>query len=165
MVEHRIPTGGDEWRENPWPTSDRPRFRTPVGETSRTKQSEKDNCDINLIVKRHASTGHVSHLNPAAPQFGDFTGAADLKTAIDQVAEANDRFNELPVEVRRAAQNNPYELLAMLETDEGQLELQEAGLILTDQPQPPKEIEQQPEPPPTTKLAKAVTETPETSTD
>jgi len=167
MVKTLIPQGGEaleEWRTNPWPTTDRPRFRTPVGELSKTKQSEKDNCDINLIVKRHASTGHVSHINPAAPKFGDFTGAGDLKTAIDQVAEANDRFNQLPVEVRRAAENNPYMLLEMLESEEGQLELQEAGLILTDAPEAPTEIEKQPEPPPTTTPSKAAPETPETST-
>ncbi len=153
----------DEWRKDPWPTEDRPRYRTAVGEKSLTKQSERDSCDINLIVKRHASTGHVSHINPDAPKFGDFTGATDLKNAIDQVNIANARFAELPVEVRRAAENNPHVLLEMLETDEGQLELQEAGLILTDAPQPPKEIEEQPEPPPTTPK-KVVPEAPETAT-
>lgn len=165
-----VPKGGDEaaldeWRRNPWPTTDRPRFRTPVGEKSRTRQSEKDSCDINLIVKRHTDTGHVSHLNPAEPKFGDFSSGADLKQAIDQVAEANDRFNELPVEVRRAAQNNPYQLLEMLETEDGQIELAEAGLVLTEQPEPPRRVEEQPEPPPTTKLAKGAEGTPETSTD
>lgn len=124
--------------------------RTPVGTLSRTKQSDKDNCDINLIVKRHASTGHVSHLNPAAPQFGDFTGAGDLKTAMDQVAAAEDRFMELPPEVRRAADNDPFQLLAMLESEQGQTELEEAGLVLTDRPEAPRETEKQPEPPPTT---------------
>lgn len=167
MVEKLIPQGGEEaleqWRENPWPTTNRPRFRTPVGEKSLTKQSEKDNCDINLIVKRHASTGHVSHINPEAPKFGDFTGATDLKNAIEQVALANARFAELPVEVRRAAENNPHQLLAMLETDDGQLELEEAGLVLTEAPETPIELEQQPEPPPTTKK-NVDPEAPETAT-
>ncbi len=88
----------------------------------------KDDCDINLIVKRHATTGSVSHFARSEPMHGDFSNSVDLKSAMDAVNDANARFQELPADVRRAAGNNPTQLLEMLESDEGQRELQAAGL-------------------------------------
>jgi len=110
---------------------DRPRFYSPVGERSRTKQAHKDECDINLIIKRHADTGAISHLNPQAPRFGDFATPYDLKSAIDAVNEAAHTFEQLPAEVRQAAANSPVQFLEMLEDDDGRDELAAAGLDIS----------------------------------
>ncbi len=110
------------------PERERPRFYTPVGEKSMTKQASKDECDINLIIQRHADTGHVSHINPKDPQFGNFASPYDLKSAMDAVNEANHRFSTLPAEVRQAANNSPVHFLEMLEEDESLDQLVDAGL-------------------------------------
>lgn len=154
MTKKMVPQTGPDMDavggQPPWPTERRPRFRTPVGEKSKTKQSMAEDCDINLIISRHAQTGQISHLNPKAPQFGDFTHPMDLKQAIDAVNDARARFGELPSDVRSAAANDPVQFLAMLEDENGTRELEAAGLILTDQPVPqvPPEKETAPRDPP-----------------
>jgi len=109
---------------------ERPRQYTPVGEHSKTKQAMKDECDINTIIKRHSDTGHLTHINPSEPQFGNFASPYDLKSAIDAVHQAQERFQTLPAEIRAAAQNNPVQFLEMLEDPDGQADLVEAGLGL-----------------------------------
>lgn len=108
----------------------RTRTQTPVGDRSRTKQSFAEECNINLIVKRHHSEGVVTHFNKNAPRFGDFTTGGDLKTSMDQVFQAKEDFATLPSAVRAAAENRPEVLLNMLDNPTGQEALQRAGLDL-----------------------------------
>lgn len=118
---------------------------TPVGEISRTKQSMQEDCDINLIVKRHAQTGMWDHLNPIAPTYGDFTAAVDLQAAMAAADQAERQFMQLPAEVRAAAQNSPIELLNMLADEDGYQALVKAGLPVEPSP---KDSEPLPEPAP-----------------
>lgn len=101
---------------------------TAVGETSRTKQSFKDDCDINLIVERHASTGIWDHLNPRQPTYGDFTLATALQDAIALVSSADDDFEALPAKVRALCDNDPVKLLQLSSEPGGFAELVNAGL-------------------------------------
>ena len=108
----------------------RPRVYAPSGGKILTKQSMRDECDVNLIVKSHQKTGVLAHMNRAAPQYGDFSTGMDLHSAIAQVDEANERFMMLPAEVRKLADNSPARFLEMLGDDDAALALQEAGLAL-----------------------------------
>lgn len=108
----------------------RVRVHPPTGGRSLTKQSMRDECNVNLIVAAHAKTGVVAHMNRGAPQFGDFSGHSDLKAAIDGVAQATETFMLLPAEVRALANNSPVDFLEMLADEGGALALQEAGLAL-----------------------------------
>lgn len=101
---------------------------TPVGTESRTKQSFKDDCDINLIVKRHASTGLWDHLAPVPPTFGDFSGSTELLHAIELVEAADASFSKLPAEVRRLCDNQAVNLLSGLADEQSYEMLVEAGL-------------------------------------
>lgn len=101
---------------------------SPVGTESRTIQSEKDSCDINLMVKRHASTGLWDHLSAVAPTFGDFSGSRELQTAIELVDLAEASFSQLPAEVRRLCDNDPINLLSGLADEHSYELLVEAGL-------------------------------------
>ncbi len=91
----------------------------------------KDECDINLIIKRHQDTGAISHINPKAPQFGDFATPYDLKSAMDAVQQASETFESLSAEVRREANNNPVRFLEMLENPEDAAKLAAAGLDIS----------------------------------
>lgn len=104
------------------------RVITPIDRKMRTKQSGKDDCDINLMVKRHASTGLWDHVSPRAPTFGDFSGSRELADAIEQVDLAEALFAELPAEVRRLCDNNPVNLLSGLADPESYEMLVKAGL-------------------------------------
>lgn len=127
-----------------------------------TKQAFKEQCDINFIVKQHASTGVWSHLNPVAPTYGDNTGAEDLQGSIQAVRDAQAEFDALPATVRALAGNNPVQLLEMLGDEDAFAELVAVGLPVEDRapaqppaappggsPSPPSGPPSQPADPPT----------------
>lgn len=108
------------------------RIRTPVApstETKRTKQSFKDQCDINKIMERWNKGQNITHLNPQTPLYGDFTTSTDLQQSLDRVAEAQSRFNELPSAVRQWAQNDPVTFLELVNDPQNEEKLQELGLL------------------------------------
>lgn len=127
---------------------------TPVGKESRTKQSFKKDCDINLIVKRHASTGLWDHLSPVPATFGDFSGSRDLQEAMELVEQAKESFFKLPAAVRTLCENNPVNLLSGLAEPESYEMLVEAGLpgllsrVAEDPPEAPAAPPAPPEPDP-----------------
>lgn len=110
----------------------------PQGGPSRAKQSFKDDCDINLIVKRHAQRGLWDHINPVEPKYGDFSKATDLQTAIELVTAAEESFFELPAAVRTVVDNDPVQFLNALADEDGFRDLVEAGLPTETQPEPIK---------------------------
>lgn len=117
---------------------------------SRTKQSAKDECDINLIMSRWAKTGDLSHVNNSRPAYGDFTTATDYLAAVALVDQANEGFSQLPSEVRDRMNNDPAELLEFVHDDENRAEAIELGLIPAPppaEPPPPSRAEPPAEPP------------------
>lgn len=80
---------------------------TPEYDDGLTKQSFKDSCDINKMLKKAQTAGSLSHLMkyPEAT-YGEFDGEFNLLEATEKIAKANEIFNELPSEVRSEFQNN-----------------------------------------------------------
>ena len=105
------------------------------------KQSFKDDCDVNLIVKRHAQTGMWDHLNPRMPTYGDNSGAMELQDAIETVRNATDEFWALPAEVRAICNNDPVVFMQEVNDPVGVLALAEAGLPMADGWEPPAPAE------------------------
>jgi len=116
----------NRWRE---------RVTAPEGGECHTQQNAKDECDINIIIKRHAKTGNISHLNPKSPLYMDCTKITDLQGALSLVEEAEDNFATLPAAVRRAANNDPVQFIDMIHSVEGTEELAQAGLEYIVKPQ------------------------------
>lgn len=83
-------------------------------------------CDINLIVKRFTETGQIAHVARKEPIYGDFTAADDLATMLNTIRAAEADFAALPSAVRRAAKEDPVEMLRMLASEEGHQELIDA---------------------------------------
>ena len=115
------------------------RERTPTdcGDQKRTKQSFKDDCDINLIVRRHASTGMYAHLNPLTPSYGDFSGVVELQDAIALTRQSEADFAELPARVRAVCNNDPVVFLQEVHDPEGIQYLVDAGLPMAEGWEPP----------------------------
>lgn len=98
-------------------------FRTAYGEKLRVsvapgsapgaKQSFKDECDINRIMRKAQKGAVVSWLNTKAPQYGDFSDF-DFRIAMDTIAAANESFAALPSQVRKRFANDPGEFLAFM---------------------------------------------------
>nr|WAE43895.1 MAG: internal scaffolding protein [Microviridae sp.] len=82
---------------------------------SRTKQSFKAECDINLIMKRFKKVMSADYLTKfnsyVGGQFGDFSVVSDYRTAIEQVSQAKGVFGALPAKVRSRFSNDPASFL------------------------------------------------------
>lgn len=94
-----------------------------------TKQSFKDECDINIILNRYMSTGELPVLNERSPQYLDVTASCNFQESMQYVAEAQSLFNELPSSIRNRFNNNPAEFLSFCSNEKNHRELAEMGLL------------------------------------
>lgn len=69
-------------------------------------QSQKDEADINNIVRNFGVTGQLP-VGVKIPQYGDFDGVDDYRSAIDAVRAAEDSFMKLPSSLREKLGNDP----------------------------------------------------------
>lgn len=99
-------------------------------EPSKTIQSEKDACDINLIVQRAAAGEFIQHVNHRTGDWGlDVSGVSDYQTALNFVQAAQSQFMELPAHIRARFQNNPAEFLAFIENPDNIEEGRKLGIF------------------------------------
>jgi len=110
------------------------RERTPVisdcAGLERTKQAPAGEVNINQIMARYMKTGTIDHIQRRPPQYGDFSRATTLLEAWEINAQAEDEFNALDSNIRRAANNDKIQFWQMIATEEGARALAEAGLDL-----------------------------------
>ena len=109
----------------------RPRVRRPKqfrGE-SKTKQSFKDECDINVIVRRYREQGQIPPFNLQRPVYADFSNVDDYLTALNRVRSAQAAFAALPSKVRDHVKNDPAELIRLVMDPSRREELVELGLV------------------------------------
>jgi phage internal scaffolding protein len=99
-------------------------------EPTRAQQHHKDECDINVIVKRFGITGKMP-VNQSEARYGDFTAAEDYHTALNRIIEAEDDFMALPAEIRTQFDNNPANLIGFLNDPANKSEAEKLGLINT----------------------------------
>lgn len=104
----------------------------------RTKQSFKEQCDINCIVERYKQSGLVSHVNSKQGTYADVSSVPDYQTALNTVNVARDAFNSLPATVRARFNNDPGMLLDFLSKPENIDEGVRLGLLVKKvDPTPP----------------------------
>lgn len=108
----------------------------------RAVQSEKNDADINEIMRRFGRTGTVPTPHEI-PFYGDFSDVTDYQTALNDLRAAQDAFSALPSKIRNRFENDPAQLLNFIHNDANYDEAVEIGLI------PPKEVAPPPAPPPT----------------
>lgn len=100
----------------------------PEGE-SLTKQSFRDEADINVIMKRYAASGDLPGFNAAQGRYGDFSSVPDYHECLNRVREAEASFMRLPAEIRAKFAHDPGELLAAALDESRWPELEELGLV------------------------------------
>ncbi len=122
----------------------------------RTKQSQKDECDINKLLERSARTGALSHLDTFGAQYGDFLGY-DFEAHVNTIAEGQTIFEHLPAEVKREFAQSPQRFFEYVTDPENKDRLPEllpeianrGDLLVTlAQPAPEPAAEPAPEPEP-----------------
>lgn len=94
---------------------------------SRTVQSEKDNCDINVIMKRFGVTKQMPAVT-RIPEYGDYSGVSDFHSAMTAVRVAEESFMELPASVREEFNNSPQKYLEFCSKPENQERMIELGI-------------------------------------
>lgn len=104
-----------------------PRVRTPVGTESLTKQSFKDEVNINKIMDRFQRTGAIDHYTNRSMEYGDTT-APDYLEANLIIAKANTMFEELPSSIRAKFENDPAKFLEFVQDDKNAEEMVYLGL-------------------------------------
>lgn len=104
-----------------------PRVRTQVGTVSLTKQSFKDECNINKIMDRFQRSGAIDHYTTRSHEYGD-TSAPDYLEANLIIANANTMFEELPSSIRAKFENDPAKFLEFVQDDKNAQEMVSLGL-------------------------------------
>ncbi|UDN67665.1 internal scaffolding protein [robinz microvirus RP_87] len=132
-----------------------PRVITPTGSISMTKQSHKDECDINLIIKKYQKTGIIQHISQQTPSYTDLPDTLDYQQSLAILEEADYAFSTLPSVVREYFHNSPAEFLAAFTDPSQAAKLEEWGLAKKREEQAPTTPVEAP-PPPTTPKAPAV---------
>lgn len=94
----------------------------------KAKQSFKDECDINNIMRRFQRTGVLTHVAKYSPMYGDFP-AMDYRESMDRLIEADRMFSELPAKLRKRFHNSPQEFLEFVQDSENLDEMVKLGLV------------------------------------
>lgn len=98
------------------------------GDKGFTKQSFKDECDINTIVKRFGLGVVPVPEGTYAWTNADFSGVTDFRTALEMVVMAEDSFMTLPVGVRNRFDNDPGKFVEFASDPKNGEELVALGL-------------------------------------
>lgn len=124
-------------------------------------QADAKAADINVIVAQYKKNGTLPMVARSNPLYGDFTFPEDLHLMREAVHQAEDRFDDLPADVRTAAQNDWVRFLQMFDDPDEQKILEQAGLQLTDNPIPNNSPPPEETPPPVTSTTTSVPPDPE----
>lgn len=98
-----------------------------------TKQSHKDECDINKIMARYQRTGVIDHVQKYGPVYADVS-SADYVSSMNLVKDAETMFAELPSTVRAKFGNDVVEFLDVVTDPERIGELEELGVAPSRKP-------------------------------
>lgn len=98
-------------------------------DASLTRQEFAQEADINNIMRKYASGLPPAPAGARPPVFGDFSNVPDYQTALNKVIDAQERFAELPSQVRRRFDNDPAKLLAFLASEDNRDEAVKLGLL------------------------------------
>ncbi len=115
---------------------------------SMTKQSFRDECDINFIMTKWKRTGVIpaESVGRMRPNYGDFSNPNDYMEAANRVIDANEAFATLPSFLRDRFANEPANLIAFLADSGNQEEAIRLGLAQAPTPEgDPPVVDETPE--------------------
>lgn len=102
----------------------------------RTRQSEKDSCDVNLIVRMHARGGVSNHVVTRVAEYG-FVPGRDFRECMQALKEAEELFLALPAETRRFFDESPAKFVDFVSDSRNREKLIELGLVMKKEPPAP----------------------------
>ncbi len=103
-----------------------------VYDDGRTKQSFKDETDINKILMKAQKVGSLSHLEKHGAFYGDFSDMPDLLEAHARMARGQSLFDELPSELRKEFDNDMSKFFVYVNDPENKDRLRELMPVLAE---------------------------------
>lgn len=127
------------------------KVQTINNEPTKTQQQFKDQCDINLIMKKYRETGQISHLRNSQGQYLDVSELPSYQEALNTLITANNSFASLSSEVRKRFGNDPKNMIEFLSDPSNDPEAIKLGLKIsppstTPNPNSPNQPDPIPEP-------------------
>lgn len=113
---------------------ERKRVQIFFNDESLTRQEFKDECDLDLMLKRFKRTpeGRAALANASGfaegAQFLDVSSIPDFQSARAQLAQANASFMALPAKLRRRFENDSAQFLDFVLNPANAEEVRELGL-------------------------------------
>lgn len=106
---------------------------------SMTKQSFRDESNINIILAKYAKTSLIEHVNKYEGRYEDVTGVEDYHTSLNRINAAGEAFMSLPSGIRSKFQNDPGNFLDFVNDPTNREEMYEMGLAkrLPEAPEEP----------------------------
>lgn len=104
-----------------------------VGE-GRTKQSFKDQADINFIMARYLKSGSLDYVARHEGKYGEVSPLS-FHEAMNIVARSQEMFDDLPSELRKRFGHDPAAFLAFVQDSKNIDEMRKLGLA-SPAPQP-----------------------------
>lgn len=111
---------------------------------SMTKQSFKDECDINNILSSYEKNGIIEHVSKHGGSYGDFGDYPDYQASLNIVIDAQERFDSLPPLLRNRFSNDPGQFLDFVSDVNNRSEMIHLGLIEPKEPSPPEPLSSEP---------------------
>lgn len=102
--------------------------RKEFTQPTRTQQHMRDECNVNLILKKWQKTGLITHINEHSPQYGDLIPFSDYQTSLNQIMEAQASFDALPSSLRKKFDNDPAQFVNFVSDGNNADELVALGL-------------------------------------
>lgn len=102
-------------------------------EPSLTVQSQTEDTDINVLMKRYGLTG-VMPENMRLPSYGDYEGITSFRDAIQAVRDAEESFMTMPAATRARFENDPQKFLEYVNDEKNGEELIKLGLRKAPEP-------------------------------
>lgn len=95
----------------------------------RTKQSFKDETDINKIVAKYVKTGLMDYVNKNPGTYSDVSDVANFQDSLNIVRKGRELFDALPADLREEFANDPARLIAFLDDPKNLDKAVELGLV------------------------------------
>lgn len=99
-----------------------------TGRKSRAKQQFRDECDINVLMKKYEKGIAITHLNRYEGKYEDVSQAVDYHEAHNIVIKAQEAFGSLPSSVRAQFENDPGRFMDFALDERNRDELVKMGL-------------------------------------
>lgn len=92
-------------------------------------QSQKDEADINNIVRSFGVTGKLPQ-GVRVPTYGDFDSVSDYRTALEAIKDAEKSFLAMPSELRQRFRHDPQQFLEFCADPSNLEEMRKLGLAV-----------------------------------